>query len=102
VKHQIPRLRKLCSERDVLLSVVDLRWGITDSMSEQAATLLVCLKEVEKCNVFIGLYGERYGLAQSADALKGMPTKEDELVKRTLLTAVQDLPVDRRSTSTAA
>jgi actin len=92
VKHVIPRLRKLCSVRDVLLSVVDLRWGITDSMSEQAATLLVCLKEVEKCNVFIGMYGERYGLSQSAEALKGMPTKEDDLVKRTLLTAAKTYP----------
>jgi hypothetical protein len=92
VKHVIPRLRKLCSVRDVLLSVVDLRWGVTDSMSEQAATLLVCLKEVEKCNVFIGMYGERYGLSQSAEALKGMPTKEDDLVKRTLLTAAKTYP----------
>jgi hypothetical protein len=36
-----------------------------------AATLLVCLREVEKCNVFIGIYGARYGLSLSADGLKG-------------------------------
>lgn len=55
----------------MLLSVVDLRWGVTDAAAADAATLLVCLREVEKCNVFVGIYGARYGLSLSADALKG-------------------------------
>jgi hypothetical protein len=74
-KHVVPALRKVCSQRDVLLSFVDLRWGVTDSAAEQAATLLVCLREIEACNVFVGMYGARYGFSQSADALKGLPNK---------------------------
>jgi hypothetical protein len=45
-----------------------------------SAIAQVCLREVERCNVFVGMYGARYGLAQSADALKGMPSKDDEQV----------------------
>jgi hypothetical protein len=29
VKHVIPVIRKLCAERDVTFSFVDLRWGVT-------------------------------------------------------------------------
>jgi hypothetical protein len=35
----IPRIRKLCAERDVLLSVVDLRWGVTDAAAGQRKSL---------------------------------------------------------------
>jgi hypothetical protein len=35
--------------------------GVTGIQNEQAATLLMCLKEIEKCNIFVGCYGERYG-----------------------------------------
>ncbi len=43
VKHVIPKLRKICTERDIGFSYVDLRWGVTESQNEQAATLLVGL-----------------------------------------------------------
>jgi len=33
---------------------------VTGIQNEQAATLLMCLREVERCNIFIGCYGERY------------------------------------------
>jgi telomerase protein component 1 len=56
----MPRLRKICSERDVVLRYVDLRWGVTGKQSEQATMLLMCLRELSQSNLFVGCYGERY------------------------------------------
>lgn len=77
VKRIIPLLRKMCLERDIVLTCVDLRWygiyldllvvsinfrrGVTESQSQQAATLLMVLREIEKSDIFLGCIGERYG-----------------------------------------
>lgn len=62
VKRVFPRLRKLCEERRVAWSEVDLRWGITDEQKAEGKVLPVCLKEIHRCRpYFIGLLGERYG-----------------------------------------
>jgi hypothetical protein len=34
--------------------------GITSAQSDTASTLLMCLREIERCTIFIGIYGERY------------------------------------------
>lgn len=62
VKRVFPQIRKLCEERDVVWSEVDLRWGVTDEQKAEGATLPLCLAEIDKCRpYFIGLLGERYG-----------------------------------------
>ena len=38
---------------------VDLRWGVTATMPDQQVE--ACLNEVEKCDIFIGVLGQRYG-----------------------------------------
>ncbi|KAL1505080.1 hypothetical protein AB1Y20_008840 [Prymnesium parvum] len=58
-KFLLPRLRRLCSERDVQLRCVDLRWGVTTRQA--SASLLLCLRELERSHVVIGMLGERYG-----------------------------------------
>ncbi len=55
-------LRKLCDERGVVFTDVDLRWGITDEQKTAGRVLPDCLDEVRRCRpFFIGLLGERYG-----------------------------------------
>jgi hypothetical protein len=44
---------------------------VTGVQGEQAATLLMCLRELDRSNLFIGFYGERYGWALSEDAFRG-------------------------------
>ncbi len=61
VKRMIPHLKRMCMERDVVLSYVDLRWGVTAVQGEQAAAVLMCLRELDKSNLFVGSFGERYG-----------------------------------------
>lgn len=62
VKETFPMLRKFCDEHGVLLTDVDLRWGITDERKAEKGTLALCLAEIERCRpYFIGLLGESYG-----------------------------------------
>ncbi|EGC30921.1 hypothetical protein DICPUDRAFT_58027 [Dictyostelium purpureum] len=88
VKVVIPKIRKLCIERDIMISYVDLRWGVTSNQSEQSNSLSMCLKELEKCNVLIGLFGERYGWS----AQEKSDPKTQQLLVSTLDHAINDFP----------
>ena len=50
-----------------------MRWGVTGEQADQAASLLLCLRELERADVVIGLFGERYGafVAHEGGALAG-------------------------------
>ena len=62
VKQVFPEQRKLCDERGVVFTDVDLRWGITEEQSAEGQVLPICLAEIERCRrFFIGLLGNRYG-----------------------------------------
>ena len=62
IKHIFPQLRKICEQRGVTFTEVDLRWGITDEQKAEGKVLPICLAEIHNCRpYFIGLLGERYG-----------------------------------------
>lgn len=62
VKFVFPQLKKICTERQVIWSEVDLRWGITDEQKAEGQVLPICLQEIKRCRpYFIGILGERYG-----------------------------------------
>jgi tetratricopeptide (TPR) repeat protein len=62
VKRVFPQLRRLCEQRGVAWSEVDLRWGVTDEQAAEGAVLPICLAEIERTRpYFIGLLGQRYG-----------------------------------------
>ena len=79
VKTVFPQLRKLCEERAVAWTEVDLRWGITEQESSEGQVLPLCLAEIERCRpYFIGLLGELYGWVPepetfSPDLLESQP-----------------------------
>ena len=61
-KFVFPELRKLCQQRGVTWSSVDLRWGITEEDATRVGVLSICLDEIQHCRpYFIGILGERYG-----------------------------------------
>lgn len=52
----------MAAQRDVTLTEVDLRWGITKKESESGNVMEICLREVENSiPFFIGIIGNRYG-----------------------------------------
>lgn len=62
VKKVFPELRRICAERFVTFTEVDLRWGITEEQAAEGKVLPICLEEIHRCRpFFIGLLGERYG-----------------------------------------
>jgi tetratricopeptide (TPR) repeat protein len=66
-----PALRRIARARAVELTLVDLRWGLTDEKAELGGSLLTCLREVEKSRpYFIGMLGERYGWTPERESLQ--------------------------------
>jgi tetratricopeptide (TPR) repeat protein len=62
LKRAFPRLRKWCTQRQVALTAVDLRWGITEEQAQQGEVLPRCLAEIDRCRpFFVCLVGKRYG-----------------------------------------
>ena len=62
MKHTFPKLRELAAERDVTLTQLDLRWGITEEESKSGKVVEICLREIENSiPFFIGIIGNRYG-----------------------------------------
>eukprot|EP01042_Synura_sphagnicola_P036382 gene36382-biopygen3850 len=57
----LPSLNKLCGSRSIHVSVVDMRWGITDEMSGKHETVRTCLSAIDKSDIFLGYFGARYG-----------------------------------------
>ena len=68
IKYIFPKLRKLCDERGIIWSEVDLRWGVTDEQKSDGQVLPLCLAEIDNCTpFFIGILGERYGWIPEID-----------------------------------
>lgn len=68
------KLKMEANRRNVALSLLDLRWGITDEESRTGKVLSVCLNEIENSHpFFIGLLGRRYGSTPDASELKKNP-----------------------------
>src|SRR4051794_24606436 len=62
IKRVFPQVRRMCEERGVGWSEVDLRWGVTDEQKAEGAVLPICLAEIDRSRpYFIGLLGQRYG-----------------------------------------
>jgi tetratricopeptide (TPR) repeat protein len=61
-KRAFIELRRICEDRGVAWTDVDLRWGITDEQKAEGEILPICLTEIENCRpYFLGILGERYG-----------------------------------------
>lgn len=88
VRSVIPKLRRMCVERDLSFSYVDLRWGVTATQAESATALLRCLRELDSCNLFIGFYGERYGWSTAGERDSG----KQQLLQRSIEIAAKEFP----------
>lgn len=70
VKHLFPELRQVCRERGVILTEIDLRWGITERQGRRGKIVTACLEEILRRRPFIlAFVGDRYGWCPVADDL---------------------------------
>ena len=62
VSKTFPWLRRLAAMKNVTITDIDLRWGITEEESRSSKVIDICLDEIEKSHpFFIGILGSRYG-----------------------------------------
>lgn len=70
IKKVFPMLRKKAAKRGVVVTELDLRWGVTQEESENGKVLEICLNEIDNSRpFFIGLLGDRYGWCPSEHEL---------------------------------
>ena len=54
-------VNELLGDKHFLVQEIDLRWGVTAEESKSNQTVQRCLSELQKCDYFICIIGERYG-----------------------------------------
>ena len=89
MKKTFPVLRRKAAERDVTLTELDLRWGITPEESESGKVVEICLREIENSvPFFIGILGNRYGWIPTAgdlgESLRERYSQVDRYVEKQL------------------
>ncbi len=69
-----PLLRRKYKDRNVDITEVDLRWGITEQEIESMDLLEICIGETLNCiPFFVGLLGDNYGTIARLDEIKSLP-----------------------------
>jgi GTPase SAR1 family protein len=65
LKETFLELKKIAKERDVEITEIDLRTGITEEQEKSGKIVQICLDEIERCSdspiFFLGMIGSRYG-----------------------------------------
>ncbi|XP_051779107.1 telomerase protein component 1 isoform X1 [Erpetoichthys calabaricus] len=73
IRYVFPELRQRAAHHYIHLQEVDLRWGITEEEARSNRTVELCLSEVAKSQLFVGILGERYGLVPTDISLPDLP-----------------------------
>ncbi|KAM3604040.1 uncharacterized protein V6R79_005607 [Siganus canaliculatus] len=71
VRSVFPELRRRAASRCLYLQEVELRWGVTEEESERTTEL--CLSEVCRSHMMVGILGQRYGLVPPRPVLPDLP-----------------------------
>lgn len=62
MRRAFPRLRKIAEKNDVVITEVDLRWGIQEEEVKNGKVVEICFREIENSiPFFVGIVGNRYG-----------------------------------------
>ena len=94
IKKIFPQLRKLCEERAVTWTEVDLRWGITTEQAAEGKVLPLCLEEIRRCRpYFIGLLGDRYGWVPEPNSIPPELLESQPWLKLHLQHSVTELEI---------
>ncbi|XP_056599066.1 telomerase protein component 1 isoform X2 [Triplophysa dalaica] len=71
IRSVFPELRRRAAPHCLYLQEVELRWGVTEEESSRAVEL--CLSEVCRSQLLLGILGERYGLVPPHPNLPDLP-----------------------------
>lgn len=74
-----PRIIQLAKAHNVVVTPIDLRWGITEEAVKKGETAKICLHEIENSEpYFIGILGWRYGWQPTETELSADPKTFDD------------------------
>jgi len=85
VRKHFPWLVALCESKGVHLNMIDPSWVITSDMARNHLTVKTCLDAVRDSDIFIGFYGQRYGVSM-------LDGKSEEWLKPALERCYGDFP----------
>lgn len=81
----IPYLRNRYESHNIVINVIDLRWGITDEDVLKGNVMDICFREIDKCRpFFIGIVGNKYGSPIPLSQLRDNPKTKSfyEIIKK--------------------
>ncbi|XP_066579080.1 telomerase protein component 1 isoform X2 [Amia ocellicauda] len=73
VRSVFPELRRRAAPHCLCVQEVELRWGVTEEESSRHRMVELCLSEVCRSQLFVGILGERYGLVPTELSLPELP-----------------------------
>ncbi|VDI57556.1 Hypothetical predicted protein [Mytilus galloprovincialis] len=86
IKKAFREINRMCTDRGVFFTYVDLRWGITKEQTSHGQTISICLQEIDRCRpYFICLMGDRFGWCQTED-------KPDDVLNMSYDYAIENNP----------
>jgi hypothetical protein len=53
-----PQIQHACNAKGIQFVAVDMRWGITSQAADQAQVINICLREVDRSDLFVGFFGQ--------------------------------------------
>ena len=53
-----PQFQHACNIRGIQFVPVDMRWGITSEAADNAQVVNICLREIDRSDIFIGFFGQ--------------------------------------------
>ncbi|XP_013912038.1 PREDICTED: telomerase protein component 1-like [Thamnophis sirtalis] len=76
IRSVFPELRARAARFCLAIQEIDLRWGITEHESQRNKQVELCLSEVSRSDLFIGILGQRYGQVPKETSLPEEPQYE--------------------------
>ena len=71
ILHQfvLPQLQRKAAQRYINVDFIDLRWGLDPEQLRTNNEVELCLDQIKRCDLFIGILGERYGWVPDTSVL---------------------------------
>eukprot|EP00092_Neocalanus_flemingeri_P080292 GFUD01100134.1.p1 GENE.GFUD01100134.1~~GFUD01100134.1.p1 ORF type:complete len:2596 (+),score=710.97 GFUD01100134.1:181-7968(+) len=85
ILHQfvLPQLQKRAKEKYIQVDFVDLRWGLSQESLKTRSQVEQCLEQIKRCDLFVGILGERYGWVPDQGMKDDLPQEYEDIKVKT-------------------
>ena len=57
-RRYLPEIQHKCTELGLQFVTVDMRWGISAESAQKAQTINICLREIDRSDMFVCFFGQ--------------------------------------------